>query len=74
MEKQMTPEEIINALPGLDYRDLNRIREAAEKMQQAMKADAKARAEAMGMRCQDGNGKKSRKSRSTNIDDEAEAN
>ena len=68
----MTTEQILTALTELaesdDYEALEEIRKAAEEFQARMKKDAIKRAESMGVRCEDGNGKKQRKPRDAKQD------
>jgi hypothetical protein len=69
----MKTEEILSALNRLSdtedgYEALEQIRKAAEEIQARMKSDAIKRAEAMGIRCDDGNGRKQRKPRAAKQD------
>jgi hypothetical protein len=63
-------EQILAAFADLDYAAIEQIRKAAEEIQTAMKADFMAQAQAMGIDCKVGNGRKPRKPRASKQDAE----
>jgi hypothetical protein len=74
-----TTTEIITALKQCTFTDctfaeLEDFRAALDAKAAELKATFMARAEAMGIRCQDGNGRKPRKPRSTEAEEHPEAN
>lgn len=74
-----TTAEIITALKHCTFNDctfaeLDEFRAALDAKATELKAAFMAQAEAMGIRCQDGNGRKPRKPRGTKDEDQPEAN
>jgi cytochrome c553 len=66
----MTTEDIIAALGDCDFAALAKIREALDARAEAIKTEFMAKAEAMGLACHDGNGKKTRKPRQPKLEQE----